>query len=313
MSGISEISELTPAREITIKDIAERLWLHALVLMLRRLVVEQLTNNIASITSLVNCGPIEIVILRVLLSGPKDTDSIRGLAALDMVTFSKAVRGLEKSGVVESFSGTHDKRRKLYALTKLGETAAKEANDAATRTEQTFLATLAPRDQSLFVRLLTKVAISHAVKGAVQQDARIATVLGGRIDPGTLLRRALQISAQFFEQTAGDLDVSPLEAAAVNSIAAFEPIAVKDLPRILSIDRGSAHAIVRKLKDADYLEHESHDLRTLELSETGRRFYERLAPRLAQIESHFLDGLSNDEQPRFMRVMRKLFVQLSEQ
>jgi len=291
---------------VDIRDISDQATLHTLVLRLRRGAVELL----AARTTDPGFGPLEIVLLRVLRSGPRDTDSIRGLAALDMVTFSKSIRRLQRSGFVECYAGTHDRRRRLYALTDAGVGAEKRATLASIATERALLDPLAPRDRSLFMRLLTKLTLAHAVNGAVAQDPRIVAVLGGAIDPGTLLRRALQISAQFFDQHCGEFKLSPLEVAAVQGIGHFGPMAIKELPRVLSIDRGSAFAIVAKLRSNGLLDDVAHDRRELALGRQGVALRDRLVACTGALEDQFLGVLGKAERPRFARVMRKLFVAL---
>jgi DNA-binding MarR family transcriptional regulator len=288
-------------------SIADHLTLHALLLKLRRSVVETLQTHMPH----PEFGPIETVLLRVVQHAPKDTDTLRALAALDMVSFSKSIKLLHKRDLIETYSGTRDRRRKLYGLTIMGEQAADSVTQATQRTEQAFLAPLGARDRALLMRLLPKLTLAHAVRGAVPQDPRIVDVLGGWIDPGTLLRRALQISAQFYDQNCGTLNLSPLEAAALHSIDAFGPVAVKDLPRLLSIDRGSAFAIVAKLIDRDCLDADAYRDRRLSLSAAGRGLHAVLSPRLLDTEAQFLDVLTKAEGPRLMRVIRRLHIALS--
>lgn len=278
-----------------------------LIRRLRRSVVAILEQEVKGL----GVGPVETLLLRLIRHKPSDTETLRSLAALDMVSFSKSIRNLLAAGLVETNHDRQDRRRRIYVLTATGRVAARKVIAATKKTETVFLSPLSPRDRSGFMRLFTRVTISHAVNGAVQQDPRIAAYLNDELDPGTLLRRARQISAQFFEEECADLGLPPIEAETLELIGALGSIKVKALSHVLDVNRGSAFTIVAKLERADYLDQSMLSTRTLGLSPKGKSVNQALKKATPRIEERFLKNLSAAERRRIVQLMRKLSYALS--
>jgi DNA-binding MarR family transcriptional regulator len=253
-------------------------------------------------------SPIETLLLRILASAECDGDKLRGLAALDAVSFAKAIGRLRSVKLVQMIRSPVDRRRRVYTLTDQGRSTVIAVTQIVEQAGDLFLQGLSPRDKALFMRLFTKFTLAHAVNGAVPQDPNIATHLYGRLDPGTLLRRARQISVEFFSRECGRFEISPIETGAVDLIGIYEPLAIKDLPTLLDVNRGSAFSVVAELAAMNLLSEDHHAKRLLVLSQTGRNLRNEMMDALEKVEARMMRVLTKAEQASLYRLMRRIYV-----
>lgn len=275
-----------------------------LIRRLRRIIVDIFMD----LSSDLKISPIETLLLRILAGVECDSDKLRGLAALDAVSFAKAIGHLRSAKLVQMIRSPVDRRRRVYTLTDQGRSTAIAVTHIAEQAGDLFLQYLSPRDKALFMRLFTKFTLAHAVNGAVPQDPNIATHMYGRLDPGTLLRRARQISVDFFVLECGRFDISPIETGAVDLIGIYEPLAIKDLPKLLDVNRGSAFSVVAKLVKMNLLSEEHRTKRLLMLSQTGRNLRSEMMSAIAKVEVRMMRVLTRAEQASLNRLMRRIYV-----
>ena len=247
------------------------------------------------------------LLLRVLAKGRCDSDRLRELAALDPVSFAKEIGALRRAGLVAVHVPPVDRRRRMYALTKEGKAAVTRLRRVMDGVEQSFLSGLSERDRAQFMRIFTKLVLAHSANGTIKQNPAIVDVLDGRLDPVMLMRRARQISVELFAIECGVLDITAIESGAINLIRSFEAIAVKDLPKLLDVNRGSAFAVAAKLLAAGWLSPQEHAQRRLVLSPAGLSFQKDLARRIERVNASMLRMLARDEQASLKRLMQRIY------
>ena len=135
-------------------------------------------------------SPVGSLLLRILATGPCDSDKLRELAALDTVSFAKEIGLLQRSGLTAITAPSADRRRRIYALTKDGRAVLTRVRRVIATVERSFLAGLSEREKPLFTRIFTKLVLAHSANGTIRQNPAVMDLLDGKLDPVALLRRA---------------------------------------------------------------------------------------------------------------------------
>lgn len=252
-------------------------------------------------------SPVGSLLLRILASGPCDSDKLRELAALDTVSFAKEIGLLQQAGFATITAPSADRRRRIYALTKDGRAVLVRVRRVIDMVERAFLAGLSAREKPLFTRIFTKLVLAHSANGTIRQNPAVMDLLDGKLDPVALLRRARQISVDLFTLECGSLTITPIESGALNIVGTFETVATKDLPKLLDVNRGSAFAIVAKLLAMGLLSAEEHAQRRLVLTPAGKAFQKELIVRIKRIHTRMLSVLNRSEQASLIRLMQRIY------
>lgn len=248
--------------------------------------------------------PIEALLMRLLDQlEPAEPGQLCGIAAIDKVTFSKAMRKLQAAGQVDCVEQPEDRRKRWYRLTAIGRARLSVIDEATRAAETAFLAPLGPRDRKLFRRLLTRLVLSHSMHGNVRQDGRAAAVLDRGLDLGLLLRRARQISVALFDKECGRFGLTPLEHGALCVVGAMGPLRRGDLQALLAIDRGSTATSVAGLVEAGAIQ---ADATWLTVTESGKSLIAAMAAPVQAVETRILASLTQRERPQLLRLMRRL-------
>ncbi|MDH7797833.1 MULTISPECIES: hypothetical protein [unclassified Beijerinckia] len=252
-------------------------------------------------------SPVGSLLLRILATGPCDSDKLRELAALDTVSFAKEIGFLQQANLTAITAPSADRRRRIYALTKEGRATLIRVRRVIASVERSFLAGLNEREASLFTRIFTKLVLAHSANGTIRQNPAVMDLLDGKLDPVALLRRGRQISVDLFTLECGTLNITPIESGALNLIGAFETIATKDLPKLIDVNRGSAFAVVAKLLAMGFLSPEEHAQRRLTLTPIGKIFQKDLALRVKRVNARMLSVLNRSEQTHLIRLMQSIY------
>jgi len=252
-------------------------------------------------------SPVGSLLVRILATGPCDSDKLRELAALDTVSFAKEIGLLQRTGLTAITAPSADRRRRIYTLTKDGRAVLTRVRRVIATVERSFLAGLSEREKPLFTRIFTKLVLAHSANGTIRQNPAVMDLLDGKLDPVALLRRARQISVDLFTLECGTLNITPIESGALNLIGAFETVATKDLPKLLDVNRGSAFAIVAKLLAMGFLSPEDQAQRRLTLTPAGRTFQKDLAIRVRRANTRVLSVLTRNEQTQLIRLMQSIY------
>jgi DNA-binding MarR family transcriptional regulator len=104
-----------------------------------------------------------------------DATRLSQLVAFDRSTLGNVLLRLEQKKLIKRTEGVEDRRIKRIALTKAGHALLEEIEAAVERTQTKILEPLSPKEQQIFLELLTKlVNINNAYSrapGAVSQRA----------------------------------------------------------------------------------------------------------------------------------------------
>ena len=287
--------------------VAATLMFSPLVRHLRRAAIDALGDALKPF----GIGPLDALLLRLVARQSLDTDSLRRLTAVDMVTFSRAIRRLQAAQLLEGVPAPNDRRRRIYRLAAAKSASAADIAAAVRRADAALLATLSRPDRERLTRLLVHFLHAHAAGGAVRQDVEIVALLGGSVDVYTLLRRARQITVQVFEDECGALGMTPIETGAIDLIARFGPLPFKHLPKLLAINRGSTVPVIGKLHERGVLDAMAHARRELALSDRGFALQRRLRDGVAVVDARVLSVFTAAQQAQLLALMRRLHLDLA--
>jgi DNA-binding MarR family transcriptional regulator len=138
--------------------------------LIRRL-HQRSTAEFAAATNGSETTQVQLSILLVVADYPGiDATRISELIGSDRATVGQALRLLEKKQLIRREMSKHDKRTKHLVITAAGEDLAKAIATSVPAIGAAILRGLTPREQALFVRLLTKVVAVNEGPRAVGQD-----------------------------------------------------------------------------------------------------------------------------------------------
>lgn len=129
--------------------------------------------------------------------------------------------------------------------------------------------------------------------------------------PGHLIRRMQQASVAIFEneiRQAG-YDLTPVQFAAMNMIAAFPGLDQATLAQKIAYDRVTIGGVVDRLEQKGYVRREvdvnDRRARRVFLMPAGEAALQEVQPIVLDIQGHILAGLSTEEQQMLCRLMQK--------
>ncbi len=128
--------------------------------------------------------------------------------------------------------------------------------------------------------------------------------------PGHLIRRAQQISVSVFMDECRDLEVTPVQYAALAIVEAYPGIDQAALAGLVAIDRSTAGNVVTRLSDKGWARRETdpRDKRFKRVYPTddGVALLRRVQPRLDDIQARLLAPLSKTERAQFIALLAKV-------
>lgn len=129
--------------------------------------------------------------------------------------------------------------------------------------------------------------------------------------PGHLIRRLQQIAVAVFhaEVEATGIDVTPVQYAALVTIAAKPGIDQITLAGLIAYDRTTIAGVVDRLLQKGYLSREVSEkdrrARVLHMTTEGHVALEKLTPAVQTAQDVMLGGLEKEEAETFLRLLRK--------
>lgn len=129
--------------------------------------------------------------------------------------------------------------------------------------------------------------------------------------PGHLIRRLHQRSTQVFarELTAAGSDLTPVQFAALDAIAAHPGLDQAGVAARIAYDRATIGGVIDRLEQKGLVVRQvsAQDRRAREvrLTPKGERAYNEALPRVAALQSAILPGLTPEETARFLTLARK--------
>ncbi len=128
---------------------------------------------------------------------------------------------------------------------------------------------------------------------------------------GHLIRRLHQISTQVFTRTMQEagLDLTPVQFAAMDAIAASPGIDQAGVATRIAYDRATIGGVIDRLEQkglvARSVSRQDRRAREVRLTEKGRATYDQSLPVVTALQDEILPGLSQAERREFLRLATK--------
>jgi DNA-binding MarR family transcriptional regulator len=127
--------------------------------------------------------------------------------------------------------------------------------------------------------------------------------------PGHLLRRAQQISTSLFYDEIGS-DLTPVQYAMLNTLAAHPGIDQVSLSGLVAIDTSTGATVCARLEEKLLIERKvlphNRRQRALTVTKAGQQLLDALSPGAQRLRERLLAPLSKEEQQQFMALLGKL-------
>ncbi|WP_321847129.1 MarR family winged helix-turn-helix transcriptional regulator [Paraburkholderia bannensis] len=128
--------------------------------------------------------------------------------------------------------------------------------------------------------------------------------------PGHFARRVHQLAVALFVQEVDDLNVTPIQCAALLTICNNPEIDQKTLASQIGIDTSTIAGVIDRLEVRGLVVRNvaPHDRRARQITptESGVEIAEAVVPRLVRSQERLLESLSKADQREFMRLMKLL-------
>ncbi|MDZ4190237.1 MAG: MarR family transcriptional regulator [Hydrogenophaga sp.] len=134
--------------------------------------------------------------------------------------------------------------------------------------------------------------------------------------PGHAIRRLHQISVGIFLQEAGDLGVTPVQYAVLQTVGNQPGIDQRTLARNIALDASTTGGVVDRLEARGWLERktspEDRRARQLTLTLAGEQALRDAIPVMLRAQEHILAPLNEDQRSTFMALLQLLVTQNNE-
>ncbi len=128
--------------------------------------------------------------------------------------------------------------------------------------------------------------------------------------PGHNIRRLHQISVGIFLRELGGLELTPVQYAALQTVANHPEIDQRTLARTIALDASTTGGVVDRLASRGLLERrtspEDRRSRQLVLTDAGKALLADAVPAMLQVQEHILAPLSERQRSEFMKLLRLL-------
>lgn len=128
--------------------------------------------------------------------------------------------------------------------------------------------------------------------------------------PGHYIRRLQQIAVAIFLQETDSLGVTPVQYAALQTVANAPGIDQGTLARTIGFDTSTIAGVVDRLEARGLVRRnsspEDRRVRQLTLTDEGLALLEQTVPAVRRAQSRMLDPLPKRERAEFMRMLREL-------
>ena len=125
--------------------------------------------------------------------------------------------------------------------------------------------------------------------------------------PGHNIRRLHQISVGIFLQELGDLGITPVQYAALQTVANHPGIDQRTLARTIALDASTTGGVVDRMESRGWLERrtspEDRRSRQLVLTDAGVALLSDAVPAMLRAQDHILAPLSDRQRAEFMKLL----------
>ena len=136
------------------------------------------------------------------------------------------------------------------------------------------------------------------------------------LQPGHAIRRLHQISVGIFMQEAGDLGVTPVQYAALQTVGNQPGIDQRTLARNIALDASTTGGVVDRLEARGWLERktstEDRRARQLSLTLSGEQALRDSVPVMLRAQEQILAPLNEEQRHTFMALLQLLVTQNNE-
>ncbi len=136
------------------------------------------------------------------------------------------------------------------------------------------------------------------------------------LQPGHAIRRLHQISVGIFMQEAGDLGVTPVQYAALQTVGNQPGIDQRTLARNIALDASTTGGVVDRLEARGWLERktstEDRRARQLSLTLAGEQALRDSVPVMLRAQEQILAPLNDEQRHTFMALLQLLVTQNNE-
>ncbi|MGR8948721.1 MAG: MarR family winged helix-turn-helix transcriptional regulator [Gammaproteobacteria bacterium] len=127
---------------------------------------------------------------------------------------------------------------------------------------------------------------------------------------GHQVRRLNQKMLSIFAENVSGFDISNVQFAALEAIAALGPTTQKEIAKYIAMEPSNTHSLLRRLRDRDLISIEVDELDSrrneVDLTRAGWKLLLDVRPFEDQVEPALLAALSETERKQFARLIKKL-------
>jgi len=133
-----------------------------------------------------------------------------------------------------------------------------------------------------------------------------------RIDdmPGHRIRRLHQISVGIFLQELGDMGLTPVQFAALQTVAHAPGVDQRTLAGTIALDTSTTGGVVDRLEQRGWLERrtapDDRRVRQLWLTEAGQQVLAQAVPAVQRAQEQILAPLDEADRAVFLRLLQRL-------
>jgi DNA-binding MarR family transcriptional regulator len=136
------------------------------------------------------------------------------------------------------------------------------------------------------------------------------------LQPGHAIRRLHQISVGVFLQEAGDLGITPVQYAALQTVGNQPGIDQRTLARNIALDASTTGGVVDRLEARGWLERktstEDRRARQLTLTLSGEQALRDAVPVMLRAQEQIMAPLTESQRATFMELLQVLVTQNNE-
>lgn len=130
--------------------------------------------------------------------------------------------------------------------------------------------------------------------------------------PGHAIRRLHQIAVAIFLQEGAEHGLTPVQYAAIQTLATSPGIDQRSLARAIGLDTSTLGGVIDRLESRGLVQRqtspEDRRVRLLVLTEAGNSLLERAIPAMRRAQERILEPLQPADREQFMRLLRALVV-----
>ena len=128
--------------------------------------------------------------------------------------------------------------------------------------------------------------------------------------PGHLIRRVYQVSTAMFAEECGNLDLTPVQYAALVATRAHPRVDATRLCALIHFDRSTIGDVLDRLESKGWIVRrpspKDRRVKLLSISAEGRRILEQVQPAVRRVQVRLLEPLSLNDRKIMVRLLTRL-------